>query len=315
MLIQMVNTLIQSFGGNVGIGTKSTTYALDVYTGTSSFETLSTTEISVGGIPYAHIPSGMIAMWSGAIDPESIPQGWSLCDGSGTTPDLRERFILGYGTTFSTVGASGGSFQKTITAPILANHTHTTNIVTTANDHTHSSGSSSGPHSHQGGTQGGGHNHSWNANNTSHEHTSMNAGGGHGHTMTGQAGQHLHYNYIIDTRNCTAGYTNTGGSASWWAVTNVTSYALSNRQTIQGGTHNHSMNIYHNHQHSVHQHYHNTGPGSHNHPVAQSGGHTHNSTAGGSHQHTSTTGTTGSPTAVNVDLKPLYYVLAYIIKD
>jgi microcystin-dependent protein len=43
---------------------------------------------------------GMIIMWSG--DPNSVPQGWKLCDGLDGTPDLRGRFVLGYS------GFSGG---------------------------------------------------------------------------------------------------------------------------------------------------------------------------------------------------------------
>jgi hypothetical protein len=39
------------------------------------------------------VPAGLIAMWHGSIS--SIPAGWSLCDGSNGTPDLRDRFIVG----------------------------------------------------------------------------------------------------------------------------------------------------------------------------------------------------------------------------
>jgi hypothetical protein len=39
------------------------------------------------------IPSGGIIMWSGTI--ASIPAGWVLCDGSNTTPDLRDKFVVG----------------------------------------------------------------------------------------------------------------------------------------------------------------------------------------------------------------------------
>lgn len=37
------------------------------------------------------IPVGGIIMWSGI----TIPTGWALCDGSNSTPDLRNRFIVG----------------------------------------------------------------------------------------------------------------------------------------------------------------------------------------------------------------------------
>ena len=39
------------------------------------------------------IPSGVIMMWSGNI--ASIPSGFVLCNGSNSTPDLRDRFIVG----------------------------------------------------------------------------------------------------------------------------------------------------------------------------------------------------------------------------
>ena len=55
-------------------------------------------------------PSGGIAMWSGSI--ASIPTGWRLCDGGGGTPDLRDRFIVGAGSTYA-VAATGGSANVT----------------------------------------------------------------------------------------------------------------------------------------------------------------------------------------------------------
>lgn len=41
------------------------------------------------------IPSGVIVMWSGSI--AAIPEGWTLCDGTAGTPDLRNRFVFGAG--------------------------------------------------------------------------------------------------------------------------------------------------------------------------------------------------------------------------
>jgi len=37
--------------------------------------------------------SGIIVMWSGAI--ADIPDGFVLCDGNNSTPDLRDKFIVG----------------------------------------------------------------------------------------------------------------------------------------------------------------------------------------------------------------------------
>lgn len=41
----------------------------------------------------AGVPTGVIVMWSGTI--ATIPAGWSLCDGTGGTPDLTDKFIVG----------------------------------------------------------------------------------------------------------------------------------------------------------------------------------------------------------------------------
>jgi hypothetical protein len=71
------------------------------------------------------IPAGIISMWSGSI--ASIPSGWFLCDGANGTPDLRNRFLVGAGSTYA-VAATGGSADAT-----LPSHTHTI----TDSGHTH----------------------------------------------------------------------------------------------------------------------------------------------------------------------------------
>jgi hypothetical protein len=74
----------------------------------------------------AGLPSGCIVLWSGSV--ASIPSGWYLCNGSNGTPDLRNRFIVGAGSTYS-VGGTGGSADA-----IVVSHTHTA----TDSGHTHS---------------------------------------------------------------------------------------------------------------------------------------------------------------------------------
>ena len=56
------------------------------------------------------VPNGAIIMWSGTV--ATIPDGFSLCDGSNGTPDLRNRFVIGAGGTYA-VGATGGSSATT----------------------------------------------------------------------------------------------------------------------------------------------------------------------------------------------------------
>jgi hypothetical protein len=70
-------------------------------------------------------PSGGIIIWSGSS--ASIPSGWVLCNGSNSTPDLRDRFVVGAGSTYA-VGATGGSANA-----IVVSHTHTA----TDSGHTH----------------------------------------------------------------------------------------------------------------------------------------------------------------------------------
>ena len=72
------------------------------------------------------LPTGIISIWSGAI--VDIPTGWALCDGSGGTPDLRDRFIVGAGSSYS-VADTGGAI----------NHTHS--FTSDAHNHTFNSGS------------------------------------------------------------------------------------------------------------------------------------------------------------------------------
>src|SRR3990167_2920511 len=52
------------------------------------------------------IPVGCIILWSGATT--AIPQHWNICDGTNDTPDLRDRFVVGAGSTYA-VDATGGS--------------------------------------------------------------------------------------------------------------------------------------------------------------------------------------------------------------
>jgi len=61
--------------------------------------------------------AGMIILWSGSSN--SIPSGWLLCDGTSSTPNLRDRFVVGAGSTYA-VGATGGSANA-----ITVSHTHT----------------------------------------------------------------------------------------------------------------------------------------------------------------------------------------------
>ena len=51
------------------------------------------------------VPSGCILMWSGAI--VNIPTGWVICDGTNSTPNLEDRFVVGAGSTYAVDGTGG----------------------------------------------------------------------------------------------------------------------------------------------------------------------------------------------------------------
>ena len=72
--------------------------------------------------------TGMIMLWSGSTD--AVPSGWSLCDGTGDTPDLRDRFVVGAGSSYD-VNATGGSKDA-----VIVSHNHTGSTSTTGN-HNH----------------------------------------------------------------------------------------------------------------------------------------------------------------------------------
>ena len=79
--------------------------------------------------PPTSFVAGMIMLWSGSV--ASIPSGWALCNGSNGTPDLRNRFVVGAGSTYA-VDATGGSADA-----IVVSHTHTATV--TDPGHVHSS--------------------------------------------------------------------------------------------------------------------------------------------------------------------------------
>jgi hypothetical protein len=82
--------------------------------------------------PPASFVTGMILLWSGSI--ASVPSGWQLCDGTNGTPNLRDRFVVGAGSTYA-VNATGGSADA-----IVVSHTHTASSTSLVSDpgHAHS---------------------------------------------------------------------------------------------------------------------------------------------------------------------------------
>lgn len=87
--------------------------------------------------------SGMIMMWSGTI--ATIPTGWVLCNGSNSTPDLRNRFIIGAHSDNAGVANTTITGSSTLTGgtkdAIVVSHTHTATSTDSGHSHTQNLGS------------------------------------------------------------------------------------------------------------------------------------------------------------------------------
>ena len=123
--------------------------------------------------------TGMIMLWYGSV--ASIPSGWVLCDGNNSTPDLRNRFVIGAGTGGNySPDDTGGSADAVLVSHThnLQNHVHGVNLNTNTDTHSHSytlinfdQGSAGGSSSY--------------GQNTS---TVSTGGDSHSHTVSGNTG-------------------------------------------------------------------------------------------------------------------------------
>lgn len=160
------------------------------------------------------IPSGVIVLWSGSV--ATIPSGWALCNGSSGTPDLRDRFVVGAGSTYA-VGATGGS----TTSSASGGHTHTE--------------SSAGSHSHTGVTgdtsltvnQIPSHTHTWSGTSTSEDN-----------------------NYTAGTNYLREG--STVNSSSFTVTTTASGEGAAHSHTISSdGSHTHTITAVGDHTHTT----------------------------------------------------------------
>ena len=93
-----------------------------------STNTLNVPNISGNGSGLSGIESfvtGMIILWYGNTG--NIPTGFVLCDGNNSTPDLRDRFVVGAGNGYSP-GNSGGSQNVTLSTSQLPSHNHSVSV-------------------------------------------------------------------------------------------------------------------------------------------------------------------------------------------
>tara|TARA_E500000178_G_C16975595_1_gene733187 strand:- start:432 stop:1169 length:738 start_codon:yes stop_codon:yes gene_type:complete len=68
---------------------------------------------------FNYLPSGTIVIFNGT----EAPSGWVICDGQNNTPDLRGRFVYGFGSG-KNFGSKGGSETHTLTINQMPSHNH-----------------------------------------------------------------------------------------------------------------------------------------------------------------------------------------------
>jgi hypothetical protein len=278
----MSTTIIQSFGGNVGIGTDSVGDSiLNVNKTLSNVGALTVTSLTVAGVSNPDVPAGLIIMW---YDKNNIPTGWLLCNGSNGTPDLNGFFPRGTSST-QAVGATQSTENVTFGAigTDFPNHNHNVNAKATEN-HGHNT-TSQGDHNH---TTSSNTPHQHNMNNVNHEHGANAAN--HVHNLDAKG--HNHDQTINDTRFAaySGGYAVESIWASWAAHGGVAANGGDNRITNSNNNHNHNTNSNHPHQHNF-----SVSNNTHKHNLGGSGGHQHScqsslninsqSNAGAQHQH------------------------------
>lgn len=313
-----MSTLIQTFVGNIGIGTNDPgNYKLRVD------GEVRANSLEVNGVSNVHVPIGLIAMWYGSV--ASIPDGWALCDGTtgitrtdggGTidAPNLVNRFVRGAdGDSPSPAipGQSGGANTVSLAEGNLPAHAHPfTGSAANAN-HAHTTNSADAPHGHNTNTNNANHNHGTNTANAPHGHNTQYGNANHAHNTAGANAPHAHgmrrttgprgvycSNNFIPSSNQTLFYTNHANAPHSHYVNGANA---PHYHGVNGANapHNHGINSNNApHSHGVRG---NNAP--HNHGInADNAPHTH----GGN------IGQTGSGTAVT--LTNPYYILAYIMK-
>ena len=123
--------------GNVTNESKATMFTSPALTGVPTAPTApagtNTTQIATTAYVISNgVPTGCIVMWSGSAS--LIPSGWKLCDGTSGTPDLRDRFVIGAGSTYN-VGDTGGSKDA-----VIVSHTHDAVSTSIVDDPGHNHG-------------------------------------------------------------------------------------------------------------------------------------------------------------------------------
>ena len=94
------------------------------------------------------VPVGGIIMWNGSIAEAEALSNWAICDGANGTPDLRDKFVMGVGSSSNAStavkGEQAGNNTIQLTEAQMPSHNHD------ITDPGHGHGITDNGHTHQG---------------------------------------------------------------------------------------------------------------------------------------------------------------------
>tara|TARA_A100001388_G_scaffold214586_1_gene165089 strand:- start:3013 stop:3657 length:645 start_codon:yes stop_codon:yes gene_type:complete len=86
------------------------------------------------------VPIGGIIMWSGTVAEAEALTNWKICDGQNGTPDLRDKFVLGVGSSAAASTANKGDTNNSNTIQLSEGQMPAHNHNITDNGHNHGDG-------------------------------------------------------------------------------------------------------------------------------------------------------------------------------
>lgn len=175
----------------------------------------------------ALIPTGIISLWYGSI--ATIPSGWTLCNGSNGTPDLRNRFVIGAHSDNGGVANTTITTSSTLTGgskdAIVVSHTHTVTATGTS------------------GNQSAGHTHTFSGTTSGQSQTHTHSVTDPGHSHTGGAENYI---YSASTGGTIGTEASTGTATTGITLGNASvdhTHTYSGTTSAVSGDHTHSLSV------------------------------------------------------------------------
>lgn len=119
-------TSVDSIVGDVAGEVAATTTTIYITVADHTPDTINKVKLLTDAGISEVLPTGIITLWYGTVS--NIPVGWTLCNGSNGTPDLRDKFVIGANQDDSGVAKTNitGSLTQTggTKDAVVVSHTH-----------------------------------------------------------------------------------------------------------------------------------------------------------------------------------------------